>query len=50
MKSGLPHHVGQRMFTFGCGQSLANRWLGISAPSIARGRDWPLIPRTARIA
>jgi hypothetical protein len=28
MKSGVFRHVSQRMFTIGCGQSLAKRWFG----------------------
>src|SRR5262245_54651824 len=31
IKSGVFRHVNQRMFTIGCGQSLAKRWLARDA-------------------
>jgi len=34
MKSGVFRHVNQQMFTIGCGQSLAKRWLSHEPPRI----------------
>jgi hypothetical protein len=37
IKSDLSRHVNQRMFTIGCGQSLAKRWLAASDEVQQRG-------------
>jgi hypothetical protein len=36
IKSDFCRHTNQRMFTIGCGQSLAKRWLGRGAASAGR--------------
>jgi hypothetical protein len=42
MKSDLFRHANQQMFTNGCGQSLANRWLGAveSSPTSPNSYSW----------